>query len=51
MYYLLVEMDWKCSFTRTASLSFYTEEAVDMREDPKMPSIDSIFYELCILDQ
>lgn len=50
MYYLLVEMDWKCSFLARLRSGFYTEEAVDMREDPKY-IIDSIFCRLCILDQ
>ena len=30
LYYLLIEMDWKCSFTRNAMLTFYGDVGVKM---------------------
>lgn len=38
IYYLLVEMDWNCSFTRQATVNFYADNPVNLVEDPNMPT-------------
>ena len=33
-YYILVEMDWKCNFTRDVVINFYGQHPVTFVEDP-----------------
>lgn len=44
-------MDWTCSFTRELTLNVYADHSVNLTEDLNMPSGESLFYELAVLDQ
>ena len=34
-YYLIIEMDWKCNFTRNLVVNFYGQHPVSLAEDVK----------------
>jgi hypothetical protein len=42
-YYLLVEMDWKCNFSRNIVVNFYGQHPVAMVEDTSQLDIPSLF--------
>lgn len=50
-YYVLVEVDWKCNFTRDMVLNFYGQQPVSLIEDPEQPDSQHIFNEVVLLHE
>lgn len=50
-YYIIVEMDWKNSFTREAVLNFYGQQSVNLIEDANPPSINQLLNEVVSLHE
>jgi len=48
-YYCIIEMDWKCNFTRDLVLNFYGQQSVNLVEDSKPLDINAIFNEIVLL--
>lgn len=48
-YYLVIEIDWKCSYTRDIVVNFYGQHPVNFVEDPATLDMNSIFNEIVIL--
>ena len=48
-YYLIIEMDWKCNFTRNVVVNFYGQHPVAMVEDKEELDINSLFNEVVLL--
>jgi hypothetical protein len=42
-YYLIIEMDWKCNFTRDMVVNFYGQHPVSLIEDTQKLDIGSLF--------
>lgn len=38
IYYLLIEMDWNCGFTREVVINMYADNPVNMVEDSNVPN-------------
>jgi hypothetical protein len=51
LYYLFIEIDWTTTFVRETTVNLYSDRPVNMLEDAKTPSPESLFYELVTLDQ
>ena len=50
-YYLLIQMDWKCSFSRKLVVNFYGQHPVSMVEDKEIFDMNSLFNEIVLLHQ
>jgi hypothetical protein len=50
-YYLLVEMDWKCNFSRKVVVNFYGQHPVALTEDTAPLDIPSLFNEIVLLHE
>ena len=48
-YYLIIEMDWKCNFTRDLVVNFYGQHPVNLIEDTKPLDMASLFNEIVLL--
>jgi hypothetical protein len=51
LYYLFIEMDWSTDFSREVAVNFYGDHPINIVEDQNVPSPESLFYELVVLDQ
>lgn len=51
MFYLLIEMDWNGNYNRETTLNVYGNQMVNLVLDPNVPSPQSLFYDLVLLDQ
>jgi len=50
-YYLIIEMDWKCSFTRELVVNFYGQHPVTLIEDKSSLDMNSLFNEIVLLHE
>jgi hypothetical protein len=50
-YYLLVEMDWKCNFSRSVVLNYYGQHPVGLVEDTESLDIPALFNEIVLLHE
>ena len=43
-YYLAIEVDWKCNFTREMAINFYGQHPVQMTEDAEVKNVETLFH-------
>lgn len=50
-YYLVIEVDWKCSYTRNIVVNFYGQHPVNFSEDATPLDINNLFNEIVVLHE
>lgn len=50
-YYILIEIDWKSSFTRDVVIQFYGQHPVSLAEDKNPIKIQQLFNEIVVLHE
>lgn len=50
-YYLVIEVDWKCSFSRSLVVNYYGQHPVNLVEDATKLEMSSLFNEIVLLHE